>query len=72
MKYLIYLSLILLSACTARTINGKEQTFTDYVILNKYSDYKGKSVDDWKKQPSENFIGIRLINWCNNKEIENE
>ena len=73
MKYLLLaIYLIGLTSCATRQINGIPQTFTDYVILNKYSDYQGKSVDDWKKQLSENFIGIRLINWWNNKETQNE
>lgn len=29
----------------------------DKLITN----YKG--IDDWNNQPTENFIGIRLINW---------
>lgn len=64
----IILSVILLTAltaCSTRQINNKQQTFTEYVILNKNSNYKGKSMKDWKEQPSENFIGIRLMNWTN-------
>lgn len=62
----IILSFVLLTAltsCTTRQINNKQQTFTDYVILNKNSDYKGQSIKDWDNQPSENFPGIRLIKW---------
>ena len=62
----IILSIILLTtltACATRQINNKQQTFTEYVVLNKNSNYQGKSIKDWKEQPSENFIGIRLINW---------
>lgn len=62
----IILSVILLTAltaCTTRQINNKQQTFTEYVVLNKNSNYQGKSIDDWDNQPAENFIGIRLINW---------
>ena len=64
MKYLLCIfCLICLNACGTRQINGKQQTFTKYVVLNKNSAYKGKSVKDWKEQPSENFIGIRFIKW---------
>lgn len=62
----LILSVILLTtltACATRQINNRQQTFADYVVLNKQSDYKGKSVEDWDNQPAENFIGIRLINW---------
>lgn len=64
MRYLLCIfCLICLTACSTRQINGKQQTFTEYVVLNKNSTYKGKSVKDWKEQPSENFIGIRFIKW---------
>ena len=62
----LILSIILLTsltACATRQINNRQQTFTEYVVLNKNSNYQGKSMKDWKEQPSENFIGIRLINW---------
>ncbi len=62
----IILSVILLTAltaCSTRQINNKQQTFTEYVVLNKYSEYQGKSMKDWKEQPSENFPGVRLIKW---------
>ena len=62
----IILSFVLLTAltsCTTRQINNKQQTFTEYVVLNKHSNYEGKSIEDWDNQPAENFIGIRLINW---------
>ena len=62
----IILSVILLTtltACATRQINNRQQTFADYVILNRNSNYEGKSIDDWDNQPAENFIGIRLINW---------
>lgn len=55
--------LISLTSCATRRINNKQQTFTEYVVLNKHSNYQGKSIDDWDNQPAENFIGIRLINW---------
>lgn len=62
----LILSIILLTtltACATRQINNRQQTFTEYVVLNKYSEYQGQSKEDWKEQPSENFIGIRFIKW---------
>ena len=62
----LILSIILLTtltACATRQINNRQQTFTEYVVLNKNSNYQGKSMRDWKEQPSENFVGIRLIKW---------
>ena len=62
----LILSVILLTAltaCATRQINNKQQTFTEYVVLNKHSNYEGKSIEDWDNQPAENFIGIRLIKW---------
>ena len=55
--------LISLTSCATRRINNKQQTFTDYVVLNKHSNYQGKSIDDWDNQPEDNFPGLRLINW---------
>lgn len=62
----IVLSFILLTAlasCATRQINNKQQTFTEYVVLNKNSNYQGKSIDDWDNQPEDNFPGLRLFNW---------
>lgn len=64
MKLILSIILLtLLTACATRQINNKQQTFTDYVILNKNSDYKGQSIEDWNNQPKDNFPGIRLIKW---------
>lgn len=60
---LLVVLLTTLTACATRKINNKQQTFTEYVVLNKNSNYQGQSMKDWKEQPSENFIGIRLIKW---------
>lgn len=62
-KILLISFLITLVACSTRQINNKQQTFTDYVILNKNSNYKGKSIDDWNNQSEDNFPGMRLIKW---------
>lgn len=62
----LILSIILLTAltaCATRKINNKQQTFTEYVVLNKNSNYQGKSIDDWDNQPEDNFPGIRFIKW---------
>ena len=60
---LLVILLISLTACATRQVNNRQQTFADYVILNRNSNYEGKSIEDWDNQPAENFIGIRLINW---------
>ena len=62
-KILLAFCLITLAGCATKEINGKQQTFIEYVVLNKYSDYKGESKEDWDNQPSESFPGIRLIKW---------
>lgn len=62
-KILLIILLTALTSCATRQINNKQQTFTEYVVLNKHSNYEGKSIEDWDNQPAENFIGIRLINW---------
>lgn len=62
-KILLIILLTALTACATRQINNKQQTFTDYVILNKYSNYQGKDIDSWNNQPEDNFSGVRLINW---------
>lgn len=62
-KILLIILLTALTSCTTRQINNKQQTFTDYVILNKYSSYQGKDIDSWNNQPEDNFPGLRLINW---------
>lgn len=68
MKLILLVSFLLIfSSCSTRQINGKEQTFTEYVILNEYSEYEGKSKKEWDNQPSENFPGIRLIKWSEQK-----
>lgn len=64
-KILLIILLTALTACATRQINNRQQTFTEYVVLNKHSNYQGQSMKDWKEQPSENFIGIRLMNWVN-------
>lgn len=67
----LILSIILLTtltACATRKINNKQQTFTDYVILNKNSDYKGQSIEDWDNQPEDNFPGLRFIKWIKTDE----
>lgn len=62
----LILSIILLTtltACATRQVNNRRQTFTEYVVLNKYSEYQGQSKEDWGNQPEDNFPGIRLIKW---------
>lgn len=47
----LILSIILLTSltsCATRQINNRQQTFTEYVVLNRHSNYGGKSIDDWE------------------------
>ncbi len=60
---LLIILLTTLTACTTSQINNRQQTFTEYVVLNKHSEYQGKSMKDWKEQPEDNFPGVRLIKW---------
>ena len=62
-KILSIILLTSLTACAARQINNRQQTFTEYVILNKYSNYQGQSKEDWDNQPEDNFPGVRFIKW---------
>lgn len=48
-------------------MNNRQQTFTEYVVLNKNSDYEGQSKNDWDNQPEDNFPGVRLIKWFEKK-----
>lgn len=60
---LLIILLTVLTTCATRQINNRQQTFTEYVILNENSDYQGKSKNDWNNQPEDNFPGVRLIKW---------
>lgn len=62
-KILLIILLTALTACATRQINNKQQTFTEYVVLNKNSNYKGQSIVEWDNQPEDNFPGMRLIKW---------
>lgn len=68
--FVIVIIILALCSCSNRQINGRSQTFTEYVILNEYSDYEGMSKDDWNNQPSDNFPGLRLIKWFGAEEID--
>lgn len=71
MKYILLICIsVLFVSCASRQINGKSQTFSDYVIFNKYSEYKGESMNDWKTQPEDNFPIRRLIKWNKSKQGE--
>lgn len=86
MKKLIVSCLFLIlcfTSCSSREINGREQTFVEYVILNKYSKFNleehKKLIESqgleatpqrvFKSQPLENFPGIRLENWFKAKKV---
>lgn len=65
-KYLIMACCLLLAVgCTnTKEINKKEQTFVEYVILNKNSDWQGET---WDELTEECFIGNRAIKWFETK-----
>lgn len=58
---------LLISACSSKTINGKNQTFTEYVILNKNSEWKQNTNGTWDALEAECFPGIRLLKWIKTK-----
>lgn len=66
-KLLLLVGVILIcSSCTGvKKINGVDQTFTEYVLLNKNYN-KSTEVDSgrlWGKTSSEMFPGLRLKKW---------
>lgn len=64
MKYLLALSLLTLVGCSGvKIINNKEQTFAEYVILNKNSDWKG---GNFENLDSDCFPLLRLKKWYEN------
>ena len=72
MKKITMLGLLLvagmLGGCSnTKIVNGREQTFTEYVILNKYAEEKElKEIkEEWEYQTSESFPILRWIKWSN-------
>lgn len=63
LSVILLTALTALTACATRQVNNRQQTFTEYVVLNKYSEYQGQSKEDWDNQPEDNFPGVRLIKW---------
>ncbi|MGL6132321.1 MAG: hypothetical protein ACRCZ9_11985 [Fusobacteriaceae bacterium] len=45
---------------TTKVINNKEQTFTEFVILNKNSENK---TNEWLDLEGDSFPVLRLIKW---------
>ncbi|MGL5717811.1 MAG: hypothetical protein ACRCX2_32720 [Paraclostridium sp.] len=64
MKLIILtLTLLTITACSGtKVINGQEQTFTEFVILNKNSEWKG----GWEQLEGDCFPGLRLWKWLEN------
>lgn len=71
-------SVLLVSSCSStKKINNIDQSFTDYVILNKHAkEYRvqnGMPTEvAWDNLTSESFPGLRLINWLNTKSNNEE
>lgn len=70
MKKTIILGIIILGSLTAcsstkKNINGVDQTFTDYVLLNKHYDNAGEVYDArvLASTSPEMFPGLRLKKW---------
>ncbi|MGL5767281.1 MAG: hypothetical protein ACRCX8_16740 [Sarcina sp.] len=69
-------TILLLSSCTStkKVINNRPQTFTEFVILNKYSkEYRaqqGMSQEvTWDNLTSDSFPGLRLQKWLKSEEV---
>lgn len=61
---ILILTLLAVTGCSGtKVINGKEQTFTEFVILNKNSDWKGEGFGDLD---SDCFPLLRLKKWYEN------
>lgn len=74
-------TVLLLSSCssTKKMVNNRPQTFTEYVILNKYSkEYRAdlglpiKITNDMRfgDITSDAFPGIRLQKWLKSEEVK--
>lgn len=80
----LYLTLIIIAiastGCTStkRNINDRPQTFTEFVILNKYhKDTYGtldntSSFDAWSSMNSDSFPGLRAFKYFESEVISNE
>lgn len=64
MKVIILITMLLaITGCSGtKIINGKEQTFTEFVILNKNSEWEGS----WEQLDSDCFPLLRLEKWLEN------
>ncbi|MGL5714761.1 MAG: hypothetical protein ACRCX2_17230 [Paraclostridium sp.] len=62
---LMLLSLLIITGCSSRIINGKEQNFYEYVIVNKNSDWEVGST--FANLEPECFPIIRLQKWNESK-----
>ncbi len=60
---ILILMLLAITGCSGtKVINGKEQTFTEFVILNKSSNFNG----NWEQLDSDCFPLLRLEKWLEN------
>lgn len=68
-KLAILLFAITAAGCSnTKIINGKEQTFTEFVLLNKFADKNANMT--WEEQSSDCFPGLRLIKWNQAEEVK--
>lgn len=62
--------------CTGtKIINGKEQGFSEFVLLNKNAkesraNLKKDDFEGWRALESDSFPGLRLIKWYETKSIK--
>ncbi|MGL5960402.1 MAG: lipoprotein [Cetobacterium sp.] len=64
--FLIIFSILILSACSSKNINNREDTFFNFVILNKNNreiKKNNQSFESWNNLDSDSFPGLRLIKW---------
>ncbi|MGL5717032.1 MAG: hypothetical protein ACRCX2_28710 [Paraclostridium sp.] len=60
---ILILTLLAITGCSGtKIINGQEQTFTEFVILNKSSNFEG----GWENLDSDCFPLLRLEKWLEN------
>lgn len=72
MKKLLMLAGIILicSSCSTKKINDQEDTFFNFVILNKNNREKRVEKVTWENLEGDSFPGLRLKKWLEADEID--
>ncbi|MEG0069727.1 MAG: hypothetical protein RR191_05655 [Cetobacterium sp.] len=65
-KILLIVSIVLIcSSCSGtKKINGHDDTFLNFVVLNKNNREFRKENLSWNNLEGDNFPGIRFVKWC--------